>query len=123
MVDAMTWRNLFGAWRGFLHSEIDIEGMDRGGATPFASHREPAYYLSMETTFGRETVLPSHYRCFRGAGRSRLYRFRIVDQQRVPRRLRRCAPVRCVRRHTFASAVKRPFGEEAPGDWLTRGWL
>jgi len=114
MVDAMTLAELVRAHGEAFYMKIDIEGMDRAALRSFASTGNRPYYLSMETTFGRERSYQAIIE-IRGAGAiSVITGSESSISSESPRRLRRCRPVRCVRRPYLRQRVKRPFRRGSP---------
>lgn len=102
-----------------FYMKLDIEGMDRLALESLSASPVRPRYLSMETTFGRSPRIASLREDFDLLLRLGYDRFKIVDQELVPRQVPPVpAQVGRYVDHKFTSNQSGLFAEESPGEWL-----
>jgi FkbM family methyltransferase len=120
-VEATTLADLVDDFGEPWYIKIDIEGMDRTAVQSLNGTMHRPRYISMETSFARDPTLEAvslDLEALAGLGYDR---FKIVDQQAVPRQVPPNPPA--VGRYVpyrFLDGESGLFGAEAPGQWLTK---
>lgn len=119
-VDGITLADLVGEYGDAFYMKVDIEGMDRAALESLAATSVRPKYLSMETSFARDSSFDAVRRDFEVLARLGYDRFKIVDQTQVEDQSPPDPPLagRYVPIH-FTSGASGLFGEESPGPWLT----
>lgn len=119
-VEAISLAQLVDQYGHPYYMKLDIEGMDRKAVRSLASTTIRPDYLSMETSFSRIPTFAAFRTDLESLAGLGYDRFRIVDQQAVPRQV----PPRPSRAgnyvpYDFHNGESGLFAEEAPGEWMT----
>lgn len=116
-VDATTMPELLARFGVPYYLKIDIEGMDMIAVEGLAGLEQRPKYVSIESDKDSFKSLRREIQTFVALGYDR---FKIVDQNRVPRQR---VPLPALEgnfcAHDFEEGASGLFGEEAPGAWLT----
>jgi FkbM family methyltransferase len=119
-VEGITLANLIEAQGEPFYIKLDIEGMDRTALASLVATSVRPPYISMETSFSRTPTIDAIQADFDLLSRLGYDRFKIVDQDLVPRQVPP-APARVGKyvAHAFTDSASGLFGDEAPGEWMT----
>ena len=119
-VEAITLAELVNEYGQPYYMKLDIEGMDRKAVQSLASTSVRPAYLSMETSFSRNPAFAAFQADLEALAGLGYDRFKIVDQQAVPRQVPPRPPMAGTYvPYEFDNGESGLFAEEAPGDWMT----